>query len=73
MDENARMKQAEQRVRERQQELYVRGNALSSGGLPLSEEKSCTCKERGCKWEPCKGECGCLACHESYMDFLSEE
>jgi len=73
MDEHLRMKLAEQRARNRQQEQYQRENALSGGGLPLSEEKVCTCKAQGCEGFACKGECGCPACFESYMDFLSEE
>ena len=31
----------------------------------------CTC-EQVCDYD-CKGECGCEACHESWMDFLSSE
>ena len=31
----------------------------------------CTCKQK-CP-DPCKGLCGCKACHASYMDFLSME
>ena len=31
----------------------------------------CTCRKT-CK-NPCKGECGCRACHQNYMDFLSCE
>jgi hypothetical protein len=33
----------------------------------------CTCEFRKCKKTFCKGECGCVACHDSYQDFLSEE
>ena len=33
--------------------------------------KICTCKPE-CD-HPCKGVCGCEACHMSYMDFLSCE
>jgi hypothetical protein len=35
------------------------------------ENNSCTCKPT-CP-SPCKGECGCKACHEAYMDFLASE
>jgi putative endonuclease len=31
----------------------------------------CTCTDK-CS-DPCKGECGCNACHTSYMDFMSNE
>jgi hypothetical protein len=31
----------------------------------------CTCKSE-CP-DPCKGLCGCKACHANYMDFLSVE
>jgi len=33
--------------------------------------EACTCKPECPK--PCKGECGCRACHCSWGDFLSEE
>lgn len=32
----------------------------------------CTCSTAACN-RPCKGECGCEACHLSYGDFLSVE
>lgn len=31
----------------------------------------CTCKPE-CV-DPCKGKCGCEACHDAYGDFLSNE
>jgi putative endonuclease len=31
----------------------------------------CTCTDK-CS-DPCKGACGCNACHTSYMDFMSNE
>jgi hypothetical protein len=37
------------------------------------EDPPCDCKERGCKRQPCKGECGCEACRLAYMDFLSSD
>ncbi len=35
----------------------------------LYENAPCTCKPE-CH-EPCKGRCGCQACHVSYSDYLS--
>lgn len=40
-------------------------NANSEPGTP------CTCKPE-CP-DPCKGQCGCLACAEAWGDFLSME
>jgi len=33
--------------------------------------RSCICRQ-SCQ-DPCKGECGCAACHMAYADFLSGE
>lgn len=46
----------------------------------MSEEKNdnmskyvCTCKKNNCKHITCRGECGCLKCHNNYQDFLSQK
>lgn len=58
---------------------FVHG--MSFGPLPWEEtaaikegdeDPPCVCGER-CKYNPCKGQCGCEACRLSYMDFLSCE
>lgn len=36
-----------------------------------TEEPACSCKQTACKRSPCKGQCGCKACHNDYQDFLS--
>ena len=33
----------------------------------------CVCSKLGCDNSPCKGQCGCLKCHDDYSDFLSGE
>jgi len=41
--------------------------------VPVSEYEGVACT---CGYEcnvPCKGTCGCEACHNCYMDFLSSE
>jgi hypothetical protein len=37
------------------------------------DEEECTCQERRCKTDPCKGGCGCRACNNDYQDFLSSQ
>lgn len=40
-------------------------------GYNHETDEPCTCRE-SCE-RPCKGQCGCSACHDAYMDFLSVE
>lgn len=37
------------------------------------EEKIALCTCSAACMKPCKGQCGCSACHDSYQDFLSAE
>jgi hypothetical protein len=48
-------------------ERYSPGGYYTANG----ENVPCTCKET-CPYD-CKGQCGCLACHDAYGDFLSSQ
>lgn len=54
---------------------YPLFNGIYKGDFFNDNENSfwevCTCKPE-CP-DPCKGQCGCKACHTNYMDFLSLE
>ncbi len=43
---------------------------MQGGTEPKTDDDPvCDCKERECKRQPCKGECGCVRCAQDFEDY----